>query len=83
MQIQAHTQEHILTCQAAMQAKAPLGDELFPSGVDRRAVRPRVGRCGRLLFDRVDAATLEPLFEVLEPGQDGKSEGSAPQVWRT
>ena len=31
-------------------------------------------------LDRVDAATLEPLFEVLEPGQDGKSESSAPQV---
>ena len=63
-----------------MQARAPLGDELFPQGVDRRAVRPRVGRCGRLLFDRVDAATLEPLFEILEPGQDGKAGEAAPQV---
>ena len=39
-----------------------------------------MGRCGRLLFDRVDAATLEPLFEVLDPGQDAKAEGTASQV---
>ena len=33
-----------------------------------------------LLFDRVDAATLEPLIKVLDPGQDGKAEGTTCQV---
>ena len=33
-----------------------------------------------LLFDRVHAATLEPLIKVLDPGQDGKAEGTTCQV---
>ena len=64
-----------------LQAKAPLGESAVPPGVDRRCVRPRVGRCGRLLFDRCDAFSLAPLYDVLEPASDGKEPGAgSPQV---
>ena len=70
----------ILHC---LQAKAPLAEDALPEGVDRRCVRPRVGRGGRLFFDRCDAFSLAPLYDVLESppeGKDGKEGPGTPQV---
>ncbi|KAK9795202.1 hypothetical protein WJX73_007747 [Symbiochloris irregularis] len=57
-------------------SRLPQGEILLPAGVDKRRVRARIGRGGRLMFDRADALTLEPLYEPATETPNGNNNNS-------